>query len=847
HELQHRPLRRAGRLRQRHLGPERRRRRPLRHRRGLRLRGLRRRAHGLQQRLERAAGRARAGRAQPRQRRRRRAARGDRLPARRRHRVRRRPRLDRLRRGLGQLRPRLPDVPGGPAGRRERRCPGRGHGRGPAGALAPPLQGGLLERGGGPGAGRRDRDQAAGHRRPRAQGHLVRRADRLGLQRARPPDAGAAVRARAARRPDRRRRPRRAGRRRLRPADGYVRGPAGAAAAEGLRRRRAVRREGALRQPLAAGCCTLAHDPSLRGGNGPVGDVRERYRVAAEDTVSEHLAGPAERRLSARLGPAALLADLGAGAVVAAVALTIAVSMGTLVYGPTGAEGAARGVGLGLASAFALMLTVALAGTLRGAVAGAQDAPAAVVAGAVAPAAAGGALAAAADGGFATVAVMSGLTTLATGLVFVVMGWLRLGGLVRFLPYPVMGGFLAGTGWLLLLGGVSVMTDDYVDVFTIGSVLGSGWWYEVAPGLLLALCLLVVARRARTPLAFPLTVAAGVACFYLALALTGADLASWREAGLLLSGAGGGGMLRPLAPSELALADWQLVAAQLPALATVPALALVATLLNVTAAELNEPGRVDLDRQLRAAGFGNLAAGVGGGIVGYHVVSLTALNRRAGRGTNASVFVAAVLLLAALLFGGNAVGSLPRAVVGRVVSYLGLDFLDEWIATGWRRMAAVEYAIVVAILVAIALLGFLPGVALGLVLTVLLFVVSYGRVDPVRYAATGAEMRSRVRRSQAEQAALDAAADGLLVLQLQGFLLFGPPPRVLGRAAAAFRARAVGTVLLDLARVTGVDASGAMALLTLARRCEARGSRLWLAAVPPAVGAALSRAGAGAP
>lgn len=575
--------------------------------------------------------------------------------------------------------------------------------------------------------------------------------------------------------------------------------------------------------------------------------MRERYRVAAEDTVSEHLAGPAERRLSARLGPAALLADLGAGAVVAAVALTIAVSMGTLVYGPTGAEGAARGVGLGLTSAFALMLTVALAGTLRGAVAGAQDAPAAVVAGAVAPAAAGGALAAAADGGFATVAVMSGLTTLATGLVFVVVGWLRLGGLVRFLPYPVMGGFLAGTGWLLLLGGVSVMTDDYVDVFTIGSVLGSGWWYEVAPGLLLALCLLVVARRARTPLAFPLTVAAGVACFYLALALTGADLASWREAGLLLSGAGGGGMLRPLAPSELALADWQLVAAQLPALATVPALALVATLLNVTAAELNEPGRVDLDRQLRAAGFGNLAAGVGGGIVGYHVVSLTALNRRAGRGTNASVFVAAVLLLAALLFGGNAVGYLPRAVVGGVVSYLGLDFLDEWIATGWRRMAAVEYAIVVAILVAIALLGFLPGVALGLVLTVLLFVVSYGRVDPVRYAATGAEMRSRVRRSQAEQAALDAAADGLLVLQLQGFLFFGTTSRVLERAEAAFRERAVDTVLLDLARVTGVDASGALALLTLARRCEARGSRLWLAAVPPAVGAALSRAGAGAP
>lgn len=545
---------------------------------------------------------------------------------------------------------------------------------------------------------------------------------------------------------------------------------------------------------------------------------------------------------SARTGPAALLADLGAGAIVAAVAFTIAVSVSTLVYGSAGPESAARGVGLGLMCAVVMLVTVALAGTLRGAVASAQTAPSAVVAGATAAAAAGGALAATADGGFATVAVMSGLTTLATGLTFVVVGWLRLGGLVRFLPYPVMGGFLAGTGWLLLLGGVSVMTDRFVDVASLGSAFGPGWWYEVAPGLAFALLLLVVARRARSPLAFPLTVAGGVATFYLALALSGSDLDDWRHVGLLLSSVGGSGLLRPLSPAELPAVDWNVVLTHLPALATVPLLALVATLLNITASELNETGKTDLDRQLRAAGFGNMLAGVGGGIVGYHFVSLTALNRRAGRGTNLAVMVAAGLLLAALLLGGSAIGYLPRAVVGGVVSYLGLDFLYDWVVSGWRRLAAVEYALVLAILAAIAVVGFLPGVALGLVLTVLLFVVSYGRVDPVRYAATGAALRSRVRRTPAQEALLDAAGEGLLVMQLQGFLFFGTTWRVLEHAEAAWRDRAVDTVLIDLGRVTGVDASGAMALRTLARRCEARGCRLWLADVPPSVADALARA-----
>lgn len=555
--------------------------------------------------------------------------------------------------------------------------------------------------------------------------------------------------------------------------------------------------------------------------------------------LSHAPAGP--RAVRARA--AGLLTDLGAAVVVAAVAFTISVSVGTLVFGAAGPEHTAAGVGLALASGFVVMTAVALLGSLPGAVASTQDTPAAIVAAAAAAVGAGGALAGAPAASFATVAALSGLTTLATGLAFITVGWLRLGALVRFLPYPVMGGFLAGTGWLLLLGGVSVMTGRHVDLAHLGTAFGPGWWYRVAPGLALAVLLLVLMRRVRSPVAFPLVVASAVGAFYLVLAVSGADLATWRASGLLLEGTGGRGLLLPFRPSMLADVDWPLLASQLPALAAVPVLALVATLLNVTAAELQAGGRVDLDRQLRAAGFGNLVAGSFGGLVGYHVISLTELNRRAGRGTRASVLIAAALVLAALLFGGTAVGYLPRAVIGAVVSYLGLEFLYDWLVTERRRLATLEYAIVLAILLVIALVGFLQGVALGLVLTVLLFVVSYGRIDPVRYAAGGAELRSRVRRSPAEEAALAAAADGLLVLQLQGFLFFGTTSRVLERVEAAWRERRVDTVVLDLGRVTGIDASGLMALRTLHRRAEAQGCRLWLAEAPASVAAAIDRAG----
>ncbi len=48
------------------------------------------------------------------------------------------------------------------------------------------------------------------------------------------------------------------------------------------------------------------------------------------------------------------------------------------------------------------------------------------------------------------------VTLLLTGVTFALLGVFRLGNLVRFVPYPVVGGFLAGTGWLLFKGGIDV-------------------------------------------------------------------------------------------------------------------------------------------------------------------------------------------------------------------------------------------------------------------------------------------------------------------------------------------------------------------------------------------------------
>ena len=51
----------------------------------------------------------------------------------------------------------------------------------------------------------------------------------------------------------------------------------------------------------------------------------------------------------------------------------------------------------------------------------------------------------------------SAVTALATGLVFLLMGYFALGDIARFVPFPVIGGLLAGTGYLILVGAIEIM------------------------------------------------------------------------------------------------------------------------------------------------------------------------------------------------------------------------------------------------------------------------------------------------------------------------------------------------------------------------------------------------------
>jgi SulP family sulfate permease len=137
-----------------------------------------------------------------------------------------------------------------------------------------------------------------------------------------------------------------------------------------------------------------------------------------------------------------------------------------------------------------------------------------------------------------------------------------LGGLVRYIPYPVMGGFLAATGWLLAQGSFGVMASFPLTLSNIPALLRSDQMILWIPGVLFALVLFFGLRYIKHTLAMPGILVGFIVAFYLALLLAGKSIAEATDQGLLLGALSGRATWHSFAPAELLAANWTAILGQ---------------------------------------------------------------------------------------------------------------------------------------------------------------------------------------------------------------------------------------------------------------------------------------------
>jgi SulP family sulfate permease len=536
-----------------------------------------------------------------------------------------------------------------------------------------------------------------------------------------------------------------------------------------------------------------------------------------------------------------------AGVIVGLLEVVLVISLAAFVFAGQLAEFVSVGIGMALVGTIVTGVIVAMLTTLPGTVNGMQDLPAAIMAVAAAAMVSRLPASASEDMVFATVAATIGLSTILTGAALYLLGRFRLGRLVRFLPYPVVGGFLAGTGWLLVTGAMGFMVDEVMTLASLPTLLQADMLLRWLPGILLGLVLLMGLERLGSGLIMPLLVAGSVAVFYLiATGLNGLSPDELSAQGWLLGPFPAEGLWQPRLWRSLGHVHWPTVFGQLPGIATLIVLSAVGLLLNATGLELAAGRDVSLDRELRVAGLGNMAGGLFGGLVGYQWLGLSVFAFRQGARRRLVGVIGAAICLAALFLGAQFLSLFPKVVVGGLLFYLGLSFLKEWVVDTWHRLPRIEYAVIISILCIIGVVGILEGVAIGLLVAVVLFVVAYSRIEVVRYSLTGRHIGSRVTRSRAVQRRLEEEMDRLHILQLQGFLFFGTAERLLDRVRRKVgkdEAEPAHYLLLDFRRVTGMDSTAMLSFAKLAQIVAAQNITLLIVRAAPVLKRQLEHGG----
>lgn len=409
--------------------------------------------------------------------------------------------------------------------------------------------------------------------------------------------------------------------------------------------------------------------------------------------------------------------------------------------------------------------------------------------------------------------------TLLAALVMILLGQARLGRVIRYLPLPVLAGFLAGVGWLFFSGGLRLVQPE---LLSLDLVMNPSVWLVLLFGGLLFF--------AQKKLGGSMVLPTGFLVLVFLFNLLGAGFPEW-SGSWFFDGRTVSFFSMNWLPQydRISVSD----AIDLPwgGILTLALISVFSMLLQATSLELAVGETVDLDHELKVASGANLLTGLLGASVASLSLSQTSLNQQMGGEGKAPVIIAALVLMLFCLAGSSVWAYLPLPAVAVVLVYQGLVFMDQWLYQSRTRFGAMDYQIIALIFAVIILSGFLPAVLLGTLITILMFVRQYSRLRVIHHNTDASTLRSRVERPLRHKKALEKYGDRVRVVRLKGFLFFGTAYTLLEELKTMLQPPCV-FMILDFSRVSGTDSSTANALLRLHQACVQKKIILILTAVP---------------
>jgi sulfate permease, SulP family len=413
---------------------------------------------------------------------------------------------------------------------------------------------------------------------------------------------------------------------------------------------------------------------------------------------------------------------------------------------------------------------------------------------------------------------------LLVGAMLLLASLLRLGFVANFISEPVLIGFKAGIGLVIVLDQVPKIlgihfhkTSFLKNVIAMLREVPETKLLTLAVGISIIVLLIAVERLAPKAPAPLIAVTAGIG---------GAYLLNLHARGVELVGHIPQSLPSFTAPSlELAAQLW-------PGALGIALMSFTETVAAGRAFAKSDEPPLRPNRELMATGFANAGGALLGAMPGGGGTSQTAVNRLAGARTQVSELVTAGMTLVTIVLFAPLLALMPQATLAAVVIVYSFGLIKPVEFREILRVRRTEFTWAVVAFAGVVLVGTLRGILVAIIVS--LIALAYQVADPPVYVL-GRKRGTNVFRPLSKEHPEDEVFEGLLLLRLTGRVFFANAEQIGEKIRLLLKQSQPKLVILDMSNVLDLEYTALKTLTEAENRQRELGIRVWLVGMNPRV------------
>jgi SulP family sulfate permease len=420
--------------------------------------------------------------------------------------------------------------------------------------------------------------------------------------------------------------------------------------------------------------------------------------------------------------------------------------------------------------------------------------------------------------------------TFLVGVGLVAASLLRLGFVANLISEPVLVGFKAGIGLVIILDQVpKILGIHFAKGSFLHNVLGIAREFPntSVPALAVGLAtivLLIAIERLSPRVPAPLVAVAG--------GITGASLLNLHAHGVELVG-----RIPPGLP-PLTVPDYTLAAQLWPGALAIALMSFTETIAAGRAfAKVDEP-TLQPNRELLATGLANAGGAFLGAMPGGGGTTQTAVNRLAGARSQLAELVTAGTALTTMLLLSPLIGVMPQATLAAVVIVYSIGLIRPAEFSAILAVRRTEFAWAITAFTGVVLFGTLKGIIVAIIVS--LAALAYQVANPPVYVLAR-KRGTNVFRPLSDDHRDDETFTGLLLLRMEGRIFFANADHVAQKIKPLIEQAAPRVVALDLSAVPDLEYTALKMLTEAEKRQRDHGVQVWLVGLNPQVLAVVQR------